>query len=126
MLFRSRVTIWLIRVGIKSKLHLSFASNWLKNLNLTSRLDQALVLPEIALWLGGIHSPEGLTPRERILRWQDYLPEYAQDISSFIADYEKAIFSRDTTSDKDMLARSKKIYRKLLPGMVARRLGFRR
>ncbi len=122
----SRVTIWLIRVGIKSKLHLSFASNWLKNLNLTSRLDQALVLPEIALWLGGIHSPEGLTPRERILRWQDYLPEYAQDISSFIADYEKAIFSRDTTSDKDMLARSKKIYRKLLPGMVARRLGFRR
>lgn len=123
LFFNSYLSLWLARIGLRKERDKSQMGMWLTGLNFSSNVDQALVLPEMALYFGGETSPAGLTPRQRILRWADYLPEMQEQITNFADAYENLVFSSLPETDREVIRQSKVLYRKLLLRMIARRIG---
>lgn len=126
LFFNTYLSLWFARLAIRGKKNESPMSEWISGLNFSSNVDQALVLPEMALFIGGVSSPAGLTPRERILRWAEYLPEMRVEIFNFADSYENMVFSSRPDSGHEVIMQSRVIYRKLLLRMIARRIGLRK
>lgn len=126
LFFNTHLSVWITRLMMKGNKSRVKASNWLSGLNFSSNVDQALVLPETALMIGGEPSPGSLTPRERILRWAEYLPEMRPEIVDFADVYENLVFSGNPDHNREVTLQSRLIYKKLLLRMITNRIRFRK
>ncbi len=97
-------------------------ATWSSGLNLTSKMDRAILLPELALVLGGLEIDPFQTPRERFVRWRSLFPEIRQNVDILSNEYEQTIFRDHQKNETNSIAISQKIYQYMLPRMIFRRL----
>jgi hypothetical protein len=122
LLYSTTILIGIARLSALCQIPIQGISPWIRHLNLTSRFDRALLLPELALVLGGLTSNPFQTPGERFIRWQHLFPDIKGDVNTIAENYEKVIFGSANREDHDIMAVSKKIYRYILPRMIFRRM----
>jgi transglutaminase-like putative cysteine protease len=96
--------------------------DWFEHLNLSSPADRAVILPEMALLVGGIRSDPANTPRERFQRWQSIFPQLDHDIRDFAQEYEQSLYSNKARSEEKLKITGKRIYQFMLPRMIFRRV----
>jgi hypothetical protein len=92
------------------------------HLNLASPADRAILLPELALSVGGITSDLANTPRERFHRWQNLFPQLRQEVELLSREYERTLYSAGQQTGHTLQKTSRKIYQFMLPRMIFRRL----
>ncbi len=122
ILYSSSILIWIVQALEWIHVPIPRISAWSRGLNLASNMDRALLLPELALVLGGLETNPVQTPRERLSRWQTLFPEIRQNVELLLNSYEQSIYRDQRKNETNSMAISQKIYQYILPRMIFRRL----
>jgi hypothetical protein len=122
LLYSTSILLTIYQVFGQFNIQTKGVGEWVNHLNLASPADRAILLPELALSVGGITSDLANTPRERFHRWQNLFPQLRQEVELLSREYERTLYSAGQQTGHTLQKTSRKIYQFMLPRMIFRRL----